>query len=169
MKHLSLFLLSLFLLTGCAKTQYYYLADTSTDLYQMANEQSLIMASVIPTDTLMSWEKLKRADGHFVRVRHQAGSGWVRSLGYQYLYSVRIRSSLFGGGSSTYTTSYSGLRPLDMSKPVHVRAHTRTTKSGKTVYVREHTRSRPGSSSYRSSSKSYRSSGSSRSSYRGRH
>lgn len=164
----------MFILTGCAKTQYYYLAEAPADLFQKPSDESLIMADIQPNDTLISWQRLTRPDGRFVRVRHNAGSGYVRSTGHTYLYSSKtIRSGRYSGSSAN--GNYSSVSHSSAYKPVHVRAHTRRTASGKVVSVRSHYRSRPGSSgssvsgkSYRSSSRSstggYRSSSSSRSS-----
>jgi len=44
---------------------------------------------------------------------------------------------------SSGTSSGGSLPPLDQSRPVKVRGHWRTTKSGKSVYVRPHTRRYP--------------------------
>lgn len=160
-----LYILSLVLiLSGCSKREYYYVSNSPDKLYQTPSDESLAMAEIKAGDTLISRSRLGKPKNHFVRIRHNAGSGYVRYNTQKYLFSALYNSP--SRPNTNYSSSSSG---LDLSKPVHVRSHTRRTKSGKTVQVRAHTRSRPGSGStsrsyrssgYRSSGSGYRSSGS---------
>ena len=64
-------------------------------------------------------------------------SSSLKLLEYEYARKKYKKSSY----SSSYNSS-SKKKPLDYSKPIKVKGHYRTTKSGKRVYVRPHTRKR---------------------------
>lgn len=138
--------------TSCVSVQeHYYKADTPHKLYNRPSDRADLLAEIQSGDTIIAKRRLG-GDGHFYRVTHNGRTGYVRSFNTPYLYSSRS-----GRSNSSFFSRSTSSSSLDMSRPVHVRSHTRTLKSGKTVQVRAHTRSSPGSGS-RSSSKGYRSS-----------
>lgn len=152
-----LFLLFVLGLYGCASTEYVFIAEQPVELMRSESGDNAQFATISPGDTVYSRYVLNGRAGRKARkVRYKGYGGYVHPAGFRYVTSYTTQNTFFNNSrSSGYSYSSSG----SSYKPVHVRSHTRTTKSGKTVTVRAHNRSLPGSGSKaRSSSSSYRSS-----------
>lgn len=69
----------------------------------------------------------------------------LKFLDYSYSRNTTVPETPTNSSSDSYNSSKKSKKTLDYSKPIKVKGHYRTTKSGKRVYVRPHTRKRKGS------------------------
>jgi len=89
--------------------------------------------SITPLDTIYSGERAKVLirGKRVYKIQNEDKVGFVDASFFRKAKPIKVKSS--------YTRKK---RSIDYSRPIKVRGHYRTTKSGKRVYVRPHTRKR---------------------------
>ena len=104
-------------------------------------------------DTIKEGETIKIIDREIglYKVEYNGTTGVVdeSDLKIDYTSSLKLleykfvrKNSKKSSFSNSYSSSSSRKKSLDYSKPIRVKGHYRTTKSGKRIYVRPHTRKR---------------------------
>lgn len=77
----------------------------------------------------------------YYKIRYKEKVGYVSTFDIK-IEDTPVEYLPYARNYSNYKSNRSNKSSLDYSKPIHVKGHYRTTKSGKRVYVRPHTRSR---------------------------